>query len=209
MSTIARARLKIRLELDNRITTVEEGDVLRGVHYMADGVEQVVDGRIRVIVAATTANNAIPDDCPPEPYVWNYIRPTALLLDSSDVHDADIIEIPIADLISVEHVSTEETLEQEIDAAFQAEIPGATVTEELNNTYNIITSTGEITSGQLFDLISSMVGYESIEITCPGYDPIVHHTGDDMTLFKQQVDAITPKSYRDPSVTLTMIVSFL
>ena len=207
MSTRAKATIKARLVLEDRTVIVKERDVLTGVHYQSGDQELVVDGRIRVICANTRANNQIPTNCPPEPFVQNYITPTMLILDSSAEHDAEIIRIAISDIRTIDHISSDDTREKAIDEAIMA-IPDATVTEISDNNYEIKTSTGSITTGELFQVITELGGYDSVEVTCAD-QAIRHQAGEDLETFKQEVDALLPKSYKDEPVTLTMLINFI
>lgn len=111
----ATAKLGVTLIMDNQTVTVFEGDVVKDLVYSAGNNQRTISGRVRVLHATTRANNTIPDDCPPEPYAQRFITVYAMSIDSSDVYDAAMTQIQVANIISIGSVN---------DSTRRAEIGG-------------------------------------------------------------------------------------
>lgn len=102
------ARIGATLTFENgKEVTVYEGDLISGLKYTSGSQTLSIDGQIRVINASTKANNTIPADCPPEPYVHRYITVASLTIDSSDVFDAEMTRIPVNSIVSIDKVNDE------------------------------------------------------------------------------------------------------
>ncbi|MCM1531960.1 MAG: hypothetical protein NC114_06770 [Ruminococcus flavefaciens] len=91
---------------DGSTATVNEGDCVTGLRYTYNKKEYTLDGCVRVVCARTAAYTGTPTTCPPEPYVHNYVTPTQLIIDSSTEHHAVMTRVNIADILSIEDVST-------------------------------------------------------------------------------------------------------
>ena len=104
----ATAKIGVTLQFGNNASiTLFEGDVITGLKYTLNGVEKTIDGSVRVINATTRANNTVPDDCPPEPYVHRYITVNSLTIDSSDVYDAEMNRILVSAITGIGSVNGE------------------------------------------------------------------------------------------------------
>lgn len=202
----SKARVGATLTLHKRIATVFEGDIVEGLHCTLDGEPAVINGCIRVIVADTTANNQIVDSCPPEPYAQEFIKPRMLIIDSSDVFDADMVRVNISDITDIDSINGKVDPESVIDNAI-LEISDCTVVEDANNVYSIESSTGSISAGGLFESILTIPGYIQMSIT-DGNITVLHHKGEDIKGFKTSVDELLPKSNDDPPVQLTLTVYY-
>lgn len=102
MPTIATAKLGVSLKLDNgTVVELHEGDIVNNLVYRNNGVENTISGAVRVIDSATRSNSSLPDDCPPEPYAHRYINVPSMVIDSSDVYDADLKRVSIASILSI------------------------------------------------------------------------------------------------------------
>ena len=84
--------------------TVFEGNVLKGVTYKYNGGTKTINGCLRVINAATTTNNTIPDDCPPKPFVHQYVSVQSLTIDGSGIYSAEMTRVRLSDIIDIAEV---------------------------------------------------------------------------------------------------------
>lgn len=101
------AKVGVELSMGQAKITLFEGDVVSGLVYEVSGKQKEIDGQIRVINATTRANSSIPDECPPEPYVHKYITPMSLMIDSSDVFEAELVKVDINSIRDVKTVNGE------------------------------------------------------------------------------------------------------
>lgn len=102
MPTTATAKLGVSLKLENgNVIELHEGDIVNDLVYRNSGIENTISGAIRVIDANTRSNSSLPDDCPPEPYAHRYITVPSMVIDSSDVYDADLKRVSIASILSI------------------------------------------------------------------------------------------------------------
>ena len=101
MAVISKAVVSAQLTIDNKVYTVSEGDVVNDLVYSSSGTEKTISGAVRVLNVSTKSNNTIPSDCPPEPYAHRYISVYAMVIDSSDVYDADLVRINVSNIISI------------------------------------------------------------------------------------------------------------
>lgn len=187
--------------------TVFEGDLLEGLTYTDREGEHTVTGRVRVLKCRTRAITNTPDECPPEPYVEDYITPTSMILDVSQEDDADFLEIDFENITGVEKINGKDTDEELIDAIIES-LPGVKVTEREDNVYDIITSTGKISDTEIFDTILLLGNITKFTVT-DGKTTAEYGDGIDTSLemFKQVVDAMIPKSNFDSAVSLTLTVT--
>lgn len=107
MATIPVAKLGVTLKFeDGSEALVFEGDIVENLAYSDGTGVKLITGAVRVISAATRAQNTGPITCPPEPYVQAYITPNTLVIDSSEENDAILTSISIGSIISVDKVVT-------------------------------------------------------------------------------------------------------
>ena len=81
--------------------TVFEGDIIENMVYKSGNTTKTISGAIRVINATTKTCSTVPKSCPPEPYVHKYITIQSLTIDSSEVFDAEMNQISVADIINI------------------------------------------------------------------------------------------------------------
>ena len=105
MAVISKALISAQLTIDGKVYTLSEGDIVNDLVYSASGVEKTISGAIRVLNTSTKSNNSIPDDCPPEPYAHRYVSVYAMVIDSSDVYDAELTRINVSNIISIGSVT--------------------------------------------------------------------------------------------------------
>ena len=123
------ATLSIWVILDDGTKwSISEGDIIYGLTYRISSVETAYldAGRVRVIQANTQSNTSTENSCPPEPYVQNYIEITNLVIDTSAINYADLIKIPIKNMIAIEDVKSPDevnTNEMFVNTIFNS-IPG-------------------------------------------------------------------------------------
>lgn len=90
---------------DGSTVKVFEGDTVRGLVYQSGKEFFTIDEcSVRVISGTTRAQAGGPPDCPPEPYLHNYINATMLVADSSDENHAILDRIYIASIVSIAEV---------------------------------------------------------------------------------------------------------
>lgn len=105
MAVISKAVVSAQLTIDDKTYTLSEGDIVNDLVYSASGTEKTISGAIRVLNVSTKANNSIPDDCPPVPYAYRYMSVYAIVIDSSDVYDAELTRINVSNIISIGSVT--------------------------------------------------------------------------------------------------------
>lgn len=103
-TAIANVGVVLKFE-DESTILINEGDLVTNLVYKQGKNEVTVTGTARVICARTVNYNSGPTECPPEPYLFNYIKPTMIIIDSSDEYNAQINRINISDIVSVESVA--------------------------------------------------------------------------------------------------------
>lgn len=87
---------------DGKVVDIMEGDVITGLKFkLPTGDTETLDGSMRVLVAATTSYTKGPADCPPNPYVSQFIAPQRIVLDSSEPFDAIIRQIDIKSIVTI------------------------------------------------------------------------------------------------------------
>lgn len=166
MAVISKAKVSVQLTIDGKVYTLSEGDIVKDLVYSASGTQNTISGAVRVLNVSTKANNAIPDDCPPEPYSHRYISVYAIVIDSSETYDAELTRINVSNIISIGSVVADggkitvgpgEQYRPLADVIAEAE-PGATVklTEgvfeaplELKKDIKIEGTTGTVLSGAI------------------------------------------------------------
>lgn len=166
MAVISKAKVSVQLTIDGKVYTLSEGDIVKDLVYSANGTQNTISGAVRVLNVSTKANNAIPDDCPPEPYSHRYISVYAIVIDSSETYDAELTRINVSNIISIGSVVADggkitvgpgEQYRPLADVIAEAE-PGATVklTEgvfeaplELKKDIKIEGTTGTVLSGAI------------------------------------------------------------
>lgn len=207
---IARAMVSAWIKLESKEFLVSCGDTIHDLRYIENGQEKVVTGVLRSMVVNTTANNQIPDDCPPEPYAHKYIKVLRLIVDHSDELDAQMTHIPISDILDIRSVSNESNLEMVVDQAI-TKIPNATVSLISDRVYDITTKTGVITGNGLFDQIISRpeVAMLTVSVGATSYHCAGGASDDQIQTFNSLVDALLPKTLDDPSVSLTIVIDLL
>ena len=208
--TIARAVVSAWIKLDTKRFLVSCGDTIHDLRYTEDGVEKVVTGVLRAMVVNTTANNQIPDDCPPEPYAHKYIKVLKLIVDHSDELNAQMAHIPVSSIVDIRSVSVESNLELTVDQTIR-KIPNATISMEVDRVYDIITQTGSITGNGLFDNIISHPDVAMVTVSngvtlysCAGGASM-----EQILEFNTMIDALLPKSLDDPTVTLFVVIDLV
>lgn len=105
MAVISKAKVTAQLTIDDKTYTLSEGDIVNDLVYSTSGTEKTISGAVRVLNVSTKANNSIPDDCPPVPYAHRYVSVYAIVIDSSDVYDADLTRINVSNIISIGSVT--------------------------------------------------------------------------------------------------------
>ena len=188
---------------------ISEGDIIYGLTYQISSVETAYldAGRVRVIQADTKSNISTENSCPPEPYVQNYITITNLVIDVSAINYADLIKIPIKNIIAIEDVKSPDevnTNEMFVNMIFNS-IPG--MQNDGDHSYNIIISNGLISDTGLFDMITSMENFASITVS-DGIQSFTYQAGENLEIFKSNVDTMIPKTNDDPTSELTIKIIF-
>lgn len=113
--------------------TVFEGDLVENLVYTSGAATKTVSGSIRVINATTRANSTIPESCPPEPYVHRYITINSLMIDSSEVYDAEMTRVNVGQIVSIGSINGETiaasvngenyaTVQEALDAASSGDV---------------------------------------------------------------------------------------
>ena len=209
METSAIAKLTIELSLDDATWVIEEGDMITGLTYRVNSIETstITAGRVRVIQANTRFNENTENSCPPEPYVQNYITITNLVVDVSKINNADLIKIPIRDIIAIKDVKSPNEIDSNeisVNMIFNS-IPG--MQNDGDRSYNITISNGLISDTGLFDMITSMKDFTSITVSNETQS-FTYQIGEDLELFKSNVDAMLPKTNDDPTSELTISIIF-
>ena len=101
-------------------------------------------------------------------------------------------------------------LEESVDAIIESiDYEGMTVEAdaETNNTYTIITSTGDISGSGMFDSIAAIENLASITVTDGEGGEATYTAGGDLTAFKAAVDALVPKNNASEEAILSMVVT--
>ena len=99
------ARVTVDLRMDNgTVMNLAEGDIVRGLKYKVNGKIFTVDGAVRVINGFTKTKNTKSDECVHEPYLYEYITISSIVVDSSTAFDAELNTVQIANIISIESV---------------------------------------------------------------------------------------------------------
>ena len=209
METSAIAKLTIELSLDDATWVIEEGDMITGLTYRVNSIETstITAGRVRVIQANTRFNENTENSCPPEPYVQNYITITNLVVDVSKINNADLIKIPIRDIIAIKDVKSPNEIDSNeisVNMIFNS-IPG--MQNDGDRSYNITISNGLISDTGLFDMITSMKDFTSITVSNETQS-FTYQIGEDLELFKSNVDAMLPKTNDDLTSELTISIIF-
>ena len=188
---------------------ISEGDIIYGLTYRISSVETAYldAGRVRVIQANTKPNTSTENSCPPEPYVQDYIAITNLVIDVSAINYADLIKIPIKNMITIKDVKSPDevnTNEMFVNMIFNG-IPG--MQNDDDHSYNIIISNGLISDTGLFDMITSMEDFTSITVS-DGIQSFTYQAGENLEIFKSNVDTMLPKTNDDPTSELTISIIF-
>lgn len=209
METNAIAKLTIELSLDDATWVIEEGDMIEGLTYRVNSIETstITAGRVRVIQANTRFNENTENSCPPEPYVQNYITVTNLVIDISKINDADLIKIPIKDIIAIKDVKSPNEIDSNeisVNMIFNS-IPG--MKNDGDRSYNITISNGLISNTGLFDMVTSMKDFTSITVSNETQS-FTYQIGEDLEIFKSNVDTMMPKTNDDPTSELTINIIF-
>lgn len=209
METSAIAKLTIELSLDDATWVIEEGDMIEGLTYRVNSIETstITAGRVRVIQANTRFNENTENSCPPEPYVQNYITITNLVIDISKINDADLIKIPVKDIIAIKNVKSPNEIDSNeisVNTIFNS-IPG--MQNDGDRSYNITISNGLISDTGLFDMITSMKDFVSITVSNETQS-FTYQIGEDLEIFKSNVDTMLPKTNDDPTSELTINIIF-
>lgn len=209
METNAIAKLTIELSLDDATWVIKEGDMIEGLTYRVNSIETstITAGRVRVIQANTRFNENTENSCPPEPYVQNYITITNLVIDISKINDADLIKIPIKDIIAIKDVKSPNEIDSNeisVNMIFNS-IPG--MKNDGDRSYNITISNGLISDTGLFDMITSMKDFISITVSNETQS-FTYQIGEDLEIFKSNVDTMMPKTNDDPTSELTINIIF-
>ena len=209
METSAIAKLTIELSLDDATWVIEEGDMIEGLTYRVNSIETstITAGKVRVIQADTRFNENTENSCPPEPYVQNYITITNLVIDISKINDADLIKIPIKDIIAIKDVKSPNEIDSNeisVNMIFNS-IPG--MQNDGDHSYSITISNGLISDTGLFDMITSMKDFTSITVSNETQS-FTYQIGEDLELFKSNVDTMMPKTNDDPTSELTINIVF-
>lgn len=206
----ANATLSIWVMLDDGTKwLISEGDIIYGLTYRISSIETAYldAGRVRVIQANTKSNTSTENSCPPEPYVQNYIEITNLVIDVSAINYADLIKIPIKNIIDLKDVKSPSEIDKKelfVNMIFNG-IPG--MQNEGDHSYNIIISNGLISDTDLFDMITSMEDFTSITVS-NGTQSFTYQTGEDLSVFEANVDTMVPKTNDDPTSELTINIIF-
>lgn len=206
----ANATLSIWVILDDDTRwLISEGDIIYGLTYRVSSAETVYldAGRVRVIQANTKFNENTENSCPPEPYVQNYITITNLVVDISKINDADLIKIPIKNIIAIRDVKSPNEIdsnETSVNMIFNS-IPG--MQNDGDRSYNITISNGLISDTGLFDMITSMEDFTSITVSNETQS-FTYQIGEDLEIFKSNVDTMLPKTNDDPTSELTISIIF-
>lgn len=103
----------------------------------------------------------------------------------------------------------QQVAEEEIDSFLEGLDYEGVIVEadpDTNNTYNILTSTGSITDCGLIDTVASINGMTSIVVS-NGTDEVTYTAGEDLEVFKAQVDALVPQNNTAEEVIFTMTVN--
>lgn len=209
METNAIAKLTIELSLDDATWVIEEGDMIEGLTYRVNSIETstITAGRVRVIQANTRFNENTENSCPPEPYVQNYITITNLVVNISKINDADLIKIPIKDIIAIKDAKSPNEIDSNeisVNMIFNS-IPG--MQNDGDRSYNITISNGLISDTGLFDMITSMKDFTSITVSNKAQS-FTYQIGEDLEIFKSNVDTMLPKTNDDPTSELTINIIF-
>lgn len=209
METSVIAKLTIELSLDDATWVIEEGDMIEGLTYRVNSIETstITAGRVRVIQANTRFNENIENSCPPEPYVQNYITITNLVVDISKINDADLIKIPVKDIIAIKDVKSPNEIDSNeisVNMIFNS-IPG--MQNDGDRSYSITISNGLISDTGLFDMITSMKDFTSITVSNKTQS-FTYQIGEDLEIFKSNVDTMMPKTNDDPTSELTINIIF-
>ena len=204
MKTYCRAVVGIMLITSKREEPLVEGDLVGNLSYRNEyGVVSFVSGKIRAIVADVNYNRSIPDDCPPEPYVQNYVIPSKIIIDVSTQYDADFVSVDIDSIIGVETINGETDQEVVVDGVFNA-VPG--IVEESNNNYSYTTEKGSILDLELFDNLAKLDGLVDLTVNV-GESTCTYAPGQNIEVLKSQIDQHVPKTNDDPPVVFTITVN--
>lgn len=210
MYTRSVSKIGVILTFEKHTVTLFEGDIVAGLTYRdidtPDTIVTIDKARVRRIDATTTANRTMATGCPPDPYLYKYVKPTSIVFDVSDKNDADFLRLECYQIIDITSVNEVVDPEIVVDQIF-SEIPGMIEVE--NNVYQFTTNNGSIFSLNLFDQIIEMDGFIDLQIHVIGeYGDIVisYQQCTDMTEFKTLVDQYIPKKLSDPIVDLKMHV---
>lgn len=203
---IISSMIGVQLDLTEEKTVVlYEGDLVENLSYTEKGETVTVTGKVRVIKCRIKVATA-PSECPPEPYMQEFITPTEMILDVSQEDNAEFKTIKFENIIDVEKINNKNEVEKMVDTIIET-LPNVKVTLEENNVYQIITSTGLLSDTALFASIMDTNRISHITVTS-GTKVAEYGENIDTTLemFNQFVDEMIPKTNDDPMVTLTMTV---
>ena len=138
MAITATSVIGVQLNLaDNAAVTLYEGDLVKGLRYQSGNTVKTVDGTVRVIQATTKVISSVPTTCPPEPYVHKYITVNALVIDTSDVYDADLVKIDTANILGIGSVN-DDVLSCVVNGAFYPDFMSAFNAAESGSTITVM-----------------------------------------------------------------------
>ena len=95
--------------------TVHEGDIIHDLVYTSNGVETTLTGAVRVINCAAT-RVTITQTCPPESYFDRIVQISSMVIDSSDIYDAELTQVNISDIVSIGSVEAPASDDPDADA---------------------------------------------------------------------------------------------
>lgn len=105
MATSAIANIGVKIIFNDKVFECYEGDKITNLVYTEGPVTKSISGSIRVISVSTRAYSSGPDECPPESFISDICQVNELIIDSSSEFDADIIHVPIKNIVSIEKVN--------------------------------------------------------------------------------------------------------
>ena len=100
------SRISVNLKLDGeKYVDLNEGDIVRDLVYSNEhGTFTIDEGAVRVLIGSTKASNTVPEDCPPSPYLHQYVTVSQICIDCSEKLDADLVRIPVSSISSIGEV---------------------------------------------------------------------------------------------------------
>lgn len=103
MSASIKPRICANLTINDGVSKVfeiHENDIIHDLKYRKSGEEVTISGAIRVINVSTN-KVTIAQTCPPESYFSKLVNITSMIIDCSTEFDADLVNIAVADIISI------------------------------------------------------------------------------------------------------------